>query len=124
MIGRSAILTKGAGSMDEAAFLEQAEEMLVSIEDMIGRVIDEQDLDLDLELQAGGILKLEFDNGSQIIINKHSAAREIWVAARSGGFHFRPEGSAWLGTRDGRPLLDVLEEVMGQQAGKPVRLAR
>lgn len=110
--------------MDEAAFLEQAEEMLVCIEDLIGRAIDEQDLDLDLELQAGGILKLEFDNGSQIIINKHAAAREIWIAARSGGFHFRPEGEDWIGTRDGRPLLAVLEEAMTQQAGKPVVLAR
>lgn len=109
--------------MDEAAFLEQAEEMLVSIEDLIGRAVDEQDLDIDLELQAGGILKLEFENGSQIIINKHAAAREIWIAARSGGFHFRPEGAAWVGTRDGRLLLDVLEECIAQQAGRQISLA-
>lgn len=108
--------------MDEAAFLEQADKMLARIEDLISVAIDGSDLDIDLELQAGGILKLEFDNGSQIIINRHAAAREIWVAARSGGFHFRAENGQWFGTRDGRELLGILEELISLQAGTPVKL--
>jgi len=98
--------------------------MLARIEDMIGVAVDASDLDIDLELQAGGILKLEFDNSSQIIINRHAAAREIWIAARSGGFHFRPESGRWIGTRDGRELLDVLEELISLQAGTPFTLPR
>ena len=56
---------------------------------------------LDFELKAGGIVEIEFDDGSKIIVNRHGAAREIWVAARSGGFHFRWDGAAWRDTRDG-----------------------
>ncbi|MDQ7989087.1 MAG: iron donor protein CyaY [Candidatus Dactylopiibacterium sp.] len=108
--------------MEEAAFLELADAMLVRIESLVERAVEATDLDVDLEPQAGGILKLEFADGSQIIINRHAAAKEIWVAARSGGFHYRPEGGQWLGTRDGRELLGQLEELIGQQAGRPVLL--
>ena len=47
------------------------------------------------------MLEIEFADGSKIIVNRHGAAREIWVAARSGGFHFRWDGAAWRDTRDG-----------------------
>lgn len=110
--------------MDEAEFLEQADRMMAHLEEAVGQVVDEGDLDVDLELQAGGILKLEFADGSQIIINRHAAAREIWVAARSGGFHFRPEGQRWVGTRDGADLLDALDALLSKQAGAEVRLRR
>lgn len=108
--------------MDEADFLAQAETMLAKIEGLIETAADAAGVDIDLEPQAGGILKLEFENGSQIIINRHAAAREIWVAARAGGFHFRPEGDAWVGTRDGGELLSVLTGLISQQAGVLVEL--
>lgn len=108
--------------MDEAEFLDLADETLADIEERLGRLVEEADVDIDIEPQAGGILKLEFGNGSQIIINRHAAAREIWVAARAGGFHFRHDGGRWIGTRDGRELLAVLEELASAQAGAPLSL--
>lgn len=108
--------------MDEADFLSRAEEMLARIEERVEQAAAAADLDIDLEPQAGGILKLEFANASQIIINRHAAAREIWVAARAGGFHFRWEEGQWRGTRDGRELLECLAELISQQAGSPVSL--
>lgn len=108
--------------MDEADFLTRAEEMLARIEERVEQAAAAADLDIDLEPQAGGILKLEFANASQIIINRHAAAREIWVAARAGGFHFKWEDGQWRGTRDGRELLACLEELISQQAGSRVSL--
>ena len=49
---------------------------------------------------GGGILEVEFADGSKIIINRHGIAKEIWVAARAGGFHFAGT-AAWSDTRDG-----------------------
>jgi CyaY protein len=82
-----------------------------------------EDLDLDLQRKAAGVLELEFGDGSKMIVNRHAAAREIWVAAKSGGFHFRHDGHAWRDTRDGTELFAALSRLVSAQSGRPVRLA-
>lgn len=79
--------------------------------------------DLDFELKPGGIVEIEFDDGSKIIVNRHGAAREIWVAARSGGFHFRWDRGEWRDTRSGRELFAALSELASAQSGGSVRLS-
>ena len=104
--------------MDEAQFNAAADEVLARIE----RALDACDAGIDYEVKPGGVLDLEFADGSRIIVNKHMAAREIWVAARSGGFHFRLEAARWIGTRDGQELFAALSALASQQAGEPVSL--
>ncbi|TXG85490.1 MAG: iron donor protein CyaY [Thermomicrobiales bacterium] len=104
--------------MDEAEFNSAADDALRQLE----QALDESGADLDFEVKAGGVLELEFADGSKIIVNRHTAAREIWVAAKSGGFHFRPENGRWVGTRDGKELFSVLSALASQQAGEPVSL--
>ena len=89
----------------------------------IERALDESGIDADVELKEGGVLELEFDNGARIIVNRHSAAREIWVAARSGGFHFRWDGSLWRDTRDGTELFAALSKLVSAQTGTGVILS-
>jgi CyaY protein len=104
--------------MDESQFVTLAEAELAHLEE----ALEACGADIDIELQPGGILALSFENDTQIIINRHLAAREIWVAARSGGFHFRPEGGRWVDTRSGEDLYALLNRVVGEQAGEPVRI--
>jgi CyaY protein len=89
----------------------------------IEQQLEASGIDADFELKEGGVLEIEFADGSKVIVNRHGAAREIWVAARSGGFHFRWDGAAWRDTRDGSDLFDALSRVASAQAGQPVRLA-
>ena len=79
-------------------------------------------IDADFELKEGGVLEIEFADGSKIIVNRHGAAREIWVAARAGGFHFRWEGTAWRDTRHGGELFAELSKLVSAQGGEPVLL--
>ena len=79
--------------------------------------------DIDFELAAGGVLEIEFADGSKIIVNRHAVAREIWVAARAGGFHFRWDGEVWRDTRDGAELMAKLSSLASQQADEEIRLA-
>ena len=79
--------------------------------------------DADVQAKGGGMLEIEFADGSKMVINRHGAAREIWVAARSGGFHFRHDGSAWRDTRDGSELFAAVSNLASQQAGTPVVLS-
>jgi CyaY protein len=104
--------------MDENDFMSRAEATLATID----AALDDCGADLDFELKDGSILEIEFANGSKIIVNRHAAAREIWVAARTGGFHFRPLENRWIDTRDGVELFTRLGELIGQQAGCAVRL--
>ena len=105
--------------MDESQFEALATEALQRIE----RALDESGIDADFELKEGGVLELEFGNGSRIIVNRHAAAREIWVAARSGGFHFRWDGGAWRDTRDGGELFAALSRLVSAQSGTGVILS-
>lgn len=105
--------------MEETEFNTRAEAALAAIE----RALDACGADIDYELQPGGVLELEFDNGSKIIINRHAAAREIWVAAKSGGFHFRFDAGRWVGTRDGIELFEALSRLATEQASEPVTLS-
>lgn len=104
--------------MDEREFETRAAQALAAIE----QALEAADLEADFELKEGGILEIEFEDGSKIIINRHGAAREIWVAARSGGFHFRWQGRAWHDTRDGSELFAALSKLLSQQLGRGVRL--
>ena len=100
--------------MEETEFNTLAEATLARIE----RALDACAADIDYELQAGGVLELEFGDGSKIIINRHAAAREIWVAARSGGFHFSWRDGAWRDTRSGAELFAALSAIARAQAGE------
>lgn len=76
--------------------------------------------EVDFETPADGIIELAFDNGSKIIVNRHGPAREIWVAARSGGFHFKRDGDTWIDTRDATPLYTKLASLIALQGGDSV----
>jgi CyaY protein len=104
--------------MEEREFNALADAMLRRIED----AIEACGADVDLEVKPGGVLEVEFEDGSKLIINRHTAAREIWLAARSGGFHFRPEGEGWVGTRDGGELMAAIGRCLSEQAGEAVKL--
>lgn len=105
--------------MDDKEFNALADATLGRIE----AALEASDASLDFESMPGGILEIEFDDGSKIVVNRHGVAKEIWVAARAGGFHFRWDGSAWRDTRDGAELLEKLSRLASQQAGETVSLA-
>lgn len=104
--------------MDDKDFSRAADAIL----EQLDQALEACGADLDFELQAGGILEIEFADGSKIVVNRHAVAKEIWVAARAGGFHFRWQDGAWVDTRDGAELLQKLSALATQQAGEPVAL--
>src|SRR5438045_1136451 len=104
--------------MDEREFAERAERALERIE----AALEACGVDADVELKQGGVLEIEYADGSRMVVNRHAAAREIWVAARSGGHHFRWDGNAWRDTREGTELYAALSKLVSAHSGQPVRL--
>lgn len=105
-------------AVTESEFERIADATLAALE----RAFESGAPDADLQTKGAGVLEVEFGDGSKMVINRHGAAREIWVAARSGGFHFRHDGSAWHDTRDGTELFAALSRLASEQAGVPVVL--
>ncbi|TKC90784.1 iron donor protein CyaY [Trinickia terrae] len=103
--------------MTDSEYLTRAEAVLTAIE----RASDEIDADIEFE-RSGNVLTLEFENKSKIIVNLQPAMHEVWIAAKSGGFHFKfadGEGE-WRDTRSGKEFFAALSEYATQQAGEPV----
>jgi CyaY protein len=104
--------------MTEGEFSKLAEATLAALE----RAFEAGAPDADVQTKGEGVLEIEFEDGSKMVINRHGAAREIWVAARSGGHHFRYDGSGWRDTRDGAELFAAVSRLASEQAGVTVEL--
>ncbi len=105
--------------MTESEFEDLAGAALAALE----RAFEVAAPDADVQTKGSGVLEIEFEDGSRMVINRHGAAREIWVAARSGGFHFRHDGTAWRDTREGTELFAAVSRLASQQSGAPVLLS-
>jgi CyaY protein len=105
--------------MNESDFDELAGAAMLAIEE----AIDDCGVDIDYD-NAGGILTLEFANGSRIIVNKQTPLSQLWVAARSGGFHFDYDADAdcWRLQGKGDELFACLSRYCSEQAGETVTL--
>jgi len=108
--------------MSETEFLDLAESTLTTIEAALDRFNDEDVIDVECK-RSGNVLEIEFiDNGSKIIVNSQAAMQELWVAAKSGGFHYRRIGAQWTNTRDGSELFAALSLLASAQGGAEVTL--
>lgn len=108
--------------MTESEFLALAESTLGAIEVALERVAASGDLDVECS-RSGNVLEIEFvDNGSKIIINSQAPMQQMWVAARSGGFHYKRDDARWINTRDGSELSAALSRMVGEQGGVGVAL--
>jgi CyaY protein len=105
-------------TMNETEFHQLVDAALTRIE----ASFDELDADIDAELSAG-ILTLSFEDGSKVIVNRQTPNREIWVAAKSGGFHFKLVADMWRDTRSDETLDALLSRVVSAQSGESVLIA-
>ena len=107
--------------LTESAFIAAADGTLATIGLALDAALETGDADVDWNLNDG-ILEIECEDGSKVIVNRHAPNREIWVAARAGGFHFRPDGGHWRDTRSGDDLAVALARLLRVQGGFTVTL--
>lgn len=108
--------------MTESEFLALADRTLSAIESAFEQAAGSEDVDIECS-RSGNVLDIEFiDHAAKIIVNSQASMQEIWVAARSGGFHYRHDGSHWVNTRDGSELFAALSRIAEGLAGKALPL--
>jgi CyaY protein len=116
----------GVETIDDKQFYQLGSNLLQSIEVALEAADDEFDLDLDVERQGGNVINIRFRDKSVIVVNTQPPLHEIWVAAKSGGYHYRWAGTMtqplWLDTKTGKELLSDLSQFASAQAGQALKI--
>ena len=109
-----ALIRVGVEVIAESEFTDRVDHTFETLE----LALDEVDSDLDYE-NAGGVLTVDFENGTTMVFSRQSPTRQLWLAARSGGFHYEWDDDAgdWRNTRDSSLFRPFVAEQMQSQAG-------
>lgn len=108
--------------MTDLEYLDKAEALLKAVETACDRINDTQDVDLDNQ-RVGGMITLTFSNKSQVIINLQKPLQEVWMAAKSGGYHYRWQEGAWRNTKGASEFFADLSRDASAQSGAPLVFA-
>ena len=107
-------------TLSDAQYHARIAAVLASVEAAADRWLQNDVVDIDTQ-RTGGLLELSFPNGSKIVLNAQPPLHELWMAARSGGYHYKFVGGLWLDTRDAREFFEALSACASEQAGRPLR---
>jgi CyaY protein len=102
--------------MTDTEFMDCAESVLRTVETNCDRINEESDADIDNQ-RVGGMITITFKNKSQIIVNLQKPLHEIWLAAKSGGYHYKFDGRQWMDTKGQGEFFASLSRYASQQAG-------
>jgi CyaY protein len=106
----------GSNELSDSDFHALATGVLSGIESTLDQWLQADRIDIDAS-RTGGLLEMRFPNGGVIVINLQPPLHELWLAARSGGFHFQHREGRWVDTRSGEDFFDVLSRCASEQAG-------
>jgi CyaY protein len=108
--------------MTDPEFMDQAEQVLEAIESGCDRINDATDADIDNQ-RVGAMVTLQFANGSEIVVNLQRPLHEIWLATRSGGYHYRYDGGQWRDTKGQGEFFQRLSQDASTQSGQTLAFA-
>lgn len=106
--------------MERAQFSKLASKALEHIDGTLGD-LEHESLDVNL---AGDVLTIAFSDGTSFVINAHSAAGQIWMAADKHAWHFDYDeaGSRWVAPKTGDELMATVSRTVGQRLGQSIEL--
>lgn len=105
--------------LGDAEFRRLAGEVLAGIEATLDRWLQDDVIDIDAS-RTGGMLEMSFPDGSKIVVNTQPPLHELWLAGRSGGYHFKHVDGLWRDTRSGSDFHATLSACASEQAGVPL----
>ena len=108
--------------LTDAQYHAATSAVLAHVEATLDGWLQDDIVDIDTH-RTGGLLELLFADGSRIVINTQPPLHELWLAGRSGAYHYKHREGRWLGTRDGRDFFEVLSECASEQSGRTLRFA-
>ena len=108
--------------MTDNEFMDHAETLLRRLEAVCDQFNDSEDIDIDNQ-RVGGMVTMTFPNRSQLIVNLQKPLQEVWLAAQSGGYHYRFDGSAWQDTTGQGEFWQQLSRDASVQYGRDLKFS-
>ena len=108
--------------MTDTEFMDRSEALLLAVEEACDRINETTDTDLDCQ-RVGGMLTLVFANRSQIIVNLQKPLHEVWLAARSGGYHYKFNSNKWMDTKGQGEFFLQLSRDASVQSGQALQFS-
>ncbi|GAA4360029.1 iron donor protein CyaY [Kangiella marina] len=106
-------------TLTESEFNDKMDQTIIAIEEALDEL---DDLDIDYET-SGGILTITLENGTKVIINRQTPLKQLWLAAKDGGYHLDWKDQQWQTDKEQEPLEILLNRVLSQQSGETVELS-
>lgn len=107
-------------TLSDAEYDRRARQVFAAVEETVDRFLQEDVIDIDAS-RTGGLMELQFPDGGTIVLNTQPPLHELWLAAPSGGFHFKAVAGRWVDSRNGLDLFDVLSVCASEQGAKELR---
>ncbi len=78
---------------------------------------DPDEVDFD---QADGVVTLVFADGMKYVLNRQSAADQMWFAAGARAWHYEwiDDAQAWRCDKDAHDLIERIGECVGDKLGR------
>jgi len=109
--------------LSDSEFHAKADAVLSTIEAALDGWLQQDVIDIDSH-RTGGLLELVFPGGSKIVVNTQPPLHELWLAARTGGYHFRWAGNRWIDSRGDDEFFAALSREISAQANRPLTIAQ
>ena len=110
--------------MNDAEYRAKAESIYLQVEDRVDQLVEELDAQMDYE-NSGGVLTIFLeDTKTQVIISRQAATQQIWVAAKSGGFHCHYDQDQWRCTKTQETLEELLSRTCSEQSSMPIHFPK
>ncbi|WBL70760.1 iron donor protein CyaY [Serratia liquefaciens] len=106
--------------MNDSEFHQLADQLMLNIEETLDDFNGDADIDYETN---GGVMTLSFENGTKIVINRQEPLHQIWLATKTGGYHFNYRDGVWLCDRSDRAFYPLLSEAASAQAGEEVKFS-
>ena len=110
----------GPAPLSDAEYRTLSDAVLAAVETRVDAWLEADVIDIDAH-RTGGLLEMRFPNGSVLVLNTQPPLQELWLAARSGGFHYKYVDGAWRDTRSGVEFWDRLSTCATEQGAQPLR---
>lgn len=109
-----------AMAMTDQEFSKAADQLMKAVFTKLAD-LDPDEVDCDL---AMGVLSMQFADGKKFILNRQSAAHQIWLAHGVTAYHFGLDAASgqWLDTKGRGELRALLAKAIGDKIGRPVAL--
>ncbi|MCA8981903.1 MAG: iron donor protein CyaY [Planctomycetes bacterium] len=106
--------------MDQKQFLMLADACLRRVED---RLEDFDPDELDYE-PADGVVKLIFADGTVFVLNRQTAADQMWFAAGARAWHYDwdADSESWRDDKEGGELFARISETISKKLAREVRV--